>query len=66
MDDLEIENGELREEITAFRESLEILNSMAEALAVTQNRPSQEEQRTVISDIGHTPIPRYVVPPNRP
>lgn len=64
MDDLDQENGELREEVTALTESLERLNNMVEALAVAQSRPSLEEQRILISEIGATPIPRYVMPPN--
>lgn len=73
MEDLEQENGELREEVIALRDSLEKLKNMVEALEIAQNQPREEPQRTVISEVMSTPIievcasdPRYAIPPNRP
>src|SRR4051812_13744875 len=66
MDDLEQENGELREEVTTLKESVERLNNMVEAMVVEQSRPPPEEpQRTVVSEIVSTPIPQYTMPPKR-
>lgn len=44
MDHLEQENHELREEVTALRESLERLSAMMEALETAHNQPPPPSQ----------------------